>query len=221
MQGTDCAFAFNFSPQRSRLMFAWTFNFGVGGQLLRSIFESVTLKIKTKLSNKAIFFLFPSNFGFCTLILFSKMTSFYNLLRKVCYPIPIKKTNQPQIALYDGRDLAWNYVIWQVSKICIVISQQKTFFYLFSPQKTRDPEANANDFIDIYLDQIARTDDKSSSFYGEKGLKSLEVVLVDLFLGGSETTATSINWTVLYLLHYPEVQAKIHAELDQIVGTSR
>ena len=97
----------------------------------------------------------------------------------------------------------------------------KDFFYLFSPQKTRDPEANANDFIDIYLDQIARTDDKSSSFYGEKGLKSLEVVLVDLFLGGSETTATSINWTVLYLLHYPEVQAKIHAELDQIVGTSR
>ena len=28
---------------------------------------------------------------------------------------------------------------------------------------------------------------------------------MDLFLGGSETTSTSLNWTILYLLHYPEV----------------
>ena len=55
----------------------------------------------------------------------------------------------------------------------------------------------------------------------EKGLESLEIVLVDLFLGGSETTATSINWTILYLLHYPQVQEKLHAELDQVVGRSR
>ena len=53
------------------------------------------------------------------------------------------------------------------------------------------------------------------------GLRSLEIVLVDLFIGGSETTATSINWTILYLLHYPHVQDKIHEELDQIVGKSR
>ena len=69
--------------------------------------------------------------------------------------------------------------------------------------------------------QVQRTDESRSSFYGENGLESLEIVLVDLFIGGSETTATSINWTVLYLLHYPHVQEKIHEELDQIVGKSR
>ena len=69
--------------------------------------------------------------------------------------------------------------------------------------------------------KVQRTDESRSSFYGENGLESLEIVLVDLFIGGSETTATSINWTVLYLLHYPQVQEKIHEELDQIVGKSR
>jgi hypothetical protein len=69
--------------------------------------------------------------------------------------------------------------------------------------------------------KVERTDESHSSFYGENGLRSLEIVLVDLFIGGSETTATSINWTILYLLHYPHVQDKIHEELDLIVGKSR
>ena len=62
---------------------------------------------------------------------------------------------------------------------------------------------------------------KHASFYGEKGLQSLEIVLVDLFVAGSDTTSLTINWTILYLLHYPGVQAKVHAELDRVVGRSR
>ena len=30
-----------------------------------------------------------------------------------------------------------------------------------------------------------------------------------LLSGGSETTATLLNWTVLYLLHHPDVQEKV------------
>ena len=62
---------------------------------------------------------------------------------------------------------------------------------------------------------------KHASFYGEKGLQSLEIVLVDLFVAGSDTTSLTLNWTILYLLHYPGVQAKVHAELDRVVGRSR
>ena len=118
-----------------------------------------------------------------------------------------------------------------VSKLILAL------FFLIILQENRDKQAIANDFIDIYLDRVERSTraadsagpDSSlaagsgpeSSFYGQKGLQSLEIVLVDLFIGGSETTATSINWTILYLLHYPQVQDKIHAELDRIVGRSR
>lgn len=74
----------------------------------------------------------------------------------------------------------------------------------------------------MYLSEIGRhAGEPESSFCGENGLRSLEIVLVDLFIGGSETTSTSINWTILYLLHKPAVQDKLHAELDRVVGRSR
>ena len=41
-------------------------------------------------------------------------------------------------------------------------------------------------------------------------------VMVDLFLGGSETTATSLLWVLLYLIKYPDVQRKCHKELETV-----
>ena len=53
------------------------------------------------------------------------------------------------------------------------------------------------------------------------GLDNLKVTLFDLFLAGSETTSTTLNWAVLYMLRYPEVQARVQEELDTVVGTDR
>ena len=77
------------------------------------------------------------------------------------------------------------------------------------------------DFIDTYLNEIAATDDPSSSFYGEKGMVSLVNTMVDLFIGGSETTSTVLTWAVLYMAREPEVQQRVQAEIDNIVGRGR
>ena len=47
------------------------------------------------------------------------------------------------------------------------------------------------------------------------------MTLFDLFLAGSETTSTTLNWAVLYMVRYPEIQAKVQEELDTVVGTDR
>jgi len=39
-----------------------------------------------------------------------------------------------------------------------------------------------------------------------------------LFLAGHETTANALNWTWYLLAQYPEVEAKLHAELDAVLG---
>jgi len=38
---------------------------------------------------------------------------------------------------------------------------------------------------------------------------------------GGETTSTTLEWWLLAMLVYPEVQARAHTELDEVVGRSR
>jgi len=47
------------------------------------------------------------------------------------------------------------------------------------------------------------------------------VVTMDLFLAGSETTSNTIEFAMLYLIQHPEVQRKVQAEIDAVVGRNR
>lgn len=35
-----------------------------------------------------------------------------------------------------------------------------------------------------------------------------------MWTGGLETVVTTLTWAILYLIHYPEVQQKLHNEID-------
>ena len=87
-------------------------------------------------------------------------------------------------------------------------------------QETLDVNA-PRDFTDAMLIEIQKTTDKNSSFYGDFGLENLKNVLFDLFLAGSETTSTTLTWAALYMVRYPQVQARVQTELDTVVGKNR
>ena len=68
------------------------------------------------------------------------------------------------------------------------------------------------DFIDHYLKEVKSATDRgkaNSSFFGKEGMLNLENVLVDLFIAGSETTSTTLNWGMLYMILNPEIQKKV------------
>ena len=87
-------------------------------------------------------------------------------------------------------------------------------------QENLDPAA-PNDYTDTVLIEMERTRDPASSFYGEAGMENLTNSLMDLFLAGSETTSTTLTWAMLYMIRYPEIQAKVQAELDTVVGQNK
>lgn len=54
----------------------------------------------------------------------------------------------------------------------------------------------------------------STSFSEEQ----LLVLLLDLFLAGSETTSSSLSFVILHLIKHPDIQAKVYAEIDAVIG---
>ncbi|XP_015285195.1 PREDICTED: cytochrome P450 2J2-like [Gekko japonicus] len=69
------------------------------------------------------------------------------------------------------------------------------------------------DYIDAYLEEIQKSEDKGSSFEEE----GLIIILIDLFVAGSETTSSTLLWALLYMMMFPEVQEKCQAELDTVL----
>ncbi|NXV49156.1 CP2J2 protein, partial [Uria aalge] len=75
--------------------------------------------------------------------------------------------------------------------------------------------SESRDFIDSYLQEIAKDD--SGSFQEE----NLVACALDLLFAGTETTSTTIRWGLLYMAIYPEIQARVHAEIDAVIGQAR
>ncbi|XP_065604304.1 cytochrome P450 2J6-like [Cyrtonyx montezumae] len=73
------------------------------------------------------------------------------------------------------------------------------------------------DFIDYYLDQMAKSREDADATYDKANLVQ---TIFDLFLAGTETTATTLRWALLFMVAYPDVQEKVHKELDAVLGSS-
>ncbi|XP_034492527.2 cytochrome P450 2F2-like isoform X1 [Marmota flaviventris] len=74
------------------------------------------------------------------------------------------------------------------------------------------------DFIDCFLDQMDKEQQDPESHFQEE---TLVMTTHNLFFGGTETTSTTLRYGLLILLKYPEVAAKVQAELDAVVGRAR
>ncbi|ODN00908.1 Cytochrome P450 2J5 [Orchesella cincta] len=82
-------------------------------------------------------------------------------------------------------------------------------------------EESPRDFIDVYLNEIKRTADVTSSFHGENAERQLIAAVADLFQAGTDSMSSTLNWALLYLLKLPEVQRKLQAEIKAVTGNSR
>ncbi|KAF2357342.1 Cytochrome P450 [Trinorchestia longiramus] len=84
--------------------------------------------------------------------------------------------------------------------------------------KSLDPE-NPRDIIDHYA--LLHPERDPNGFLVENDAKELIANMFDLLIAGSETVATTIRWIILYMMLYPDIQAKIHQTLDETVPKDR
>ncbi|XP_030071662.1 cytochrome P450 2J5-like isoform X2 [Microcaecilia unicolor] len=73
------------------------------------------------------------------------------------------------------------------------------------------------DLIDYYLDEMAKTKDDPTSLFNEN---NLNVIVVEFFLAGVDTTSVTLLWALGYMVDYPDVQVKVQKELDAVLEPS-
>lgn len=69
------------------------------------------------------------------------------------------------------------------------------------------------DFLDALLDFKGKQPENLSD-------RNLSLVILEMFLAGTETTSGTIQWTMAELLKNPDVLKTLKAELDQTIGNS-
>ncbi|XP_063117380.1 cytochrome P450 2J4-like isoform X2 [Rattus norvegicus] len=74
------------------------------------------------------------------------------------------------------------------------------------------------DFVDAFLTEMTKYPDKTTTSFNEENLIA---TTLDLFFAGTETTSTTLRWALLYITLNPEVQEKVHSEIDRVIGHGR
>uniref|UniRef100_A0A672IZP4 Cytochrome P450, family 2, subfamily N, polypeptide 13 n=1 Tax=Salarias fasciatus TaxID=181472 RepID=A0A672IZP4_SALFA len=73
---------------------------------------------------------------------------------------------------------------------------------------------NPRDYIDAFIIEMKNSDLGFSE-------ANLTLCSLDLFLAGTETTATTLLWALVYLIRNPDVQGGWHEEIDRVIGQTR
>ncbi|GAV05622.1 hypothetical protein RvY_15722 [Ramazzottius varieornatus] len=124
-----------------------------------------------------------------------------------------------------GGAAAMNYWLWlrylppyskaYQQQIEAMHSNFNVFRAIIAKEKKDNPENRHNNFIAAYL---ARRKELQNERFTDH---QLVLTLSDVFPAGFETTATTLRWALLCMCENPEIQKKLHAEIDREVGRER
>ncbi|MEE6520081.1 hypothetical protein FKM82_017878, partial [Ascaphus truei] len=84
-------------------------------------------------------------------------------------------------------------------------------------QKTLDP-SNPRDYIDAFLIKMEKEKDDPHS---EFNVPNMVCSTLQILFAGVDTISTTLTYALLLLLKYPDVQAKVHEEIDRVIGRNR
>ncbi|KAM3340013.1 cytochrome 76A2 [Capsicum galapagoense] len=73
------------------------------------------------------------------------------------------------------------------------------------------------DFLDVLFEFEGTGKDEPAKFSKHQ----IKVLILEMFLAGSETTSSSVEWALTELLRHPEAMDKVKTEISKVIGPNR
>ncbi|KAG8548607.1 hypothetical protein GDO81_024823 [Engystomops pustulosus] len=79
-------------------------------------------------------------------------------------------------------------------------------------------ENDQRSLIDVFLVRQKEEAENSHSYFHHENLTKL---VRNLFSAGMETTSTTLNWGLLFMIKYPSIQEKVQEEISRVIGSAQ
>ncbi|CAH6791263.1 cytochrome P450 2D20 [Phodopus roborovskii] len=89
---------------------------------------------------------------------------------------------------------------------------------LIEHKTTWDPAQPPRDLTDAFLAEMENAKGNPESSFNDENLR---LVVADLFTAGMVTTSTTLSWALLLMILHPDVQSRVHQEIDNVIGQER
>ena len=77
------------------------------------------------------------------------------------------------------------------------------------------------DLIDAYLNELKQNERSKSGKLSLCSEFTLKTTIRQLFIAGTDTTALTLRWAMLYMSRHLDIQNRVHKEIDEAVGRNR
>ncbi|XP_025912729.1 cytochrome P450 2G1-like [Apteryx rowi] len=130
-----------------------------------------------------------------------------------------RELSTPWSQFYDMNGSLLKYFPGPHMKIYHILERMRQFIAkrVLRNKETLDP-GFPRDFIDCFLIQMDKEKNNPSS---EFNIKNLELTTLNLFFAGTETVSSTLRYGFLLLMKHPEVQEKVHEEIERVIGRHR
>ncbi|XP_074014832.1 cytochrome P450 2W1 [Numenius arquata] len=99
-------------------------------------------------------------------------------------------------------------ILKKVEEMCVVLKK------CIQESKESLNKDNLKSYIDALVFKQEEQNESNTLFHDANVLASA----LDLLVAGTETTSTTLQWAILLLMKHPEVQKKVHAEIERVLG---
>ncbi|XP_036064536.1 cytochrome P450 2D3-like isoform X3 [Onychomys torridus] len=85
-------------------------------------------------------------------------------------------------------------------------------------RRTRDPDQPPRDLTDAFLAEVEKAKGNPESSFNDANIR---LVVSDLFAAGMVTSSITLAWALLLIILHPDVQRRVHQEIDEVIGQAR